>query len=243
MTLEFEDPRYTSQDARFVVECLRAYMAISSAQMRGLAALLLAGPPVQLHPLMTLIRAQAEACGSAWWLLGPLLDDANEGGSTVNDELIARNFDALDRSKILFLQQLRARLSRLRIDGGEAFDDVANQLVRYEGELVALHGDAGLKWSYRRDGSPKEIIGIGAAQPPQLTEVVMIAVEYAYGQAHRGEGINLYKLFSGYAHGSIEMFFSHGQTAWLSLVRQADASGPEVRDFSNLVLRMHYQLL
>lgn len=244
VTRAFDDPRYTDRDARFVVECVRAYMAIASAQMRGVASLLSAGPPVQLHPLMTMIRAQAEACGSAWWLMGPLLDDEKVAAMTAPTDVIARNFDTLDRSKTTYLDQLRTRQARLKVSGDiSLLDDAARKVEAYESELVVLHGVEGLKWSQRKNGTRKDILGIGSLTPPQLTEVVMIAVEYAYGQDQRGEEINLYKLFSGYAHGSIEMFFSHGQTAWLSLVGQVSASEGECRDFSNLTLRMYYQLL
>ncbi len=242
--LTLRDPRYRSSDAQFLFECLRGYMAISSAQMRGVAAVLQAGPPVQLHPLMTLIRAQAEACGGAWWLLGPLLDDDGEDASTSDVERLAIVCDVLDRSQLTRLDQLRVRLKRRRVDDvspGGGDDEVV--LRSFEADLQSRHGDDGLKWDRRKDGTPRRIIGVGRAQAPRLTELATLAVDYAYGQGHRGKGMDYYKMLSGYAHGSIEMFFSHGQTPQTSLVRLVDASSADVRKLGSLVLRIHWTLL
>jgi hypothetical protein len=117
-------------------------------------------------------------------------------------------------------------------------DDATNAVAAYEAQLLALHGEGGLRLDKKG-----RIRGVGVEQIPQSTEIVQAAVEYAFGRDHRGEGTNLYKLWFGYAHGSIEMLYAHGQQAWTSLTAVTEASADELRDFSNLTLRMNYRLL
>jgi hypothetical protein len=240
-----DDPRYDRGDAQFFVECLRGYVAISSAQLRGIAALLLCGPPVQLHPMMTLIRAQAEACGSAWWILDPLVDADGQDGEISDTERAALPMKVFDRSQLLRLEQLRNRRKRRRLETDlPRSEEVEQQLEAYEAELEARHGTTGLKWEKRKDGSLKRIIGVGEAQVPKLTELATSGVRYAYrGEAHGGKSVSPYPMLSGYAHGSIEMFFSHGQSPVTSLVRLVTASSNEVRVLTALVLRIHEALL
>lgn len=239
------DLHHDRTDAQFVVESLRGYVGISSSHLRGLGAMLLAGPPVPLYPVMTLIRAQAEACGSAWWIFEPLVNFEGDDASISDVQLAALPLKVLDRSQVLRLDQLRTRLKRHRQDAGSAdVDGLEVELEKFETRLRALHGDSGLIWEKRKDGSLKRIAGVGEQRTPKLFELATAGVRSAYrGESHGGANINPYAMLSGYAHGSIETFFSHGQSPATSLVRLADAGSDEVRVVTGLVLRMHEALL
>lgn len=64
------------EDVALLTETLRALVGVAGVQLHGVAANLRSGPPVYLHPLVTLVRGIAEACGQIWWCVEPWVNDA-----------------------------------------------------------------------------------------------------------------------------------------------------------------------
>jgi hypothetical protein len=83
-----------------------------------------------------------------------------------------------------------------------------------------------------------EIVGLFGQRLGQTTDRVIAAVEYGYGQQHRGEQINMYRLLSGYAHGSVEIFFAHTSAA-APQVACLQASAGELHGLISLCLRTY----
>ena len=70
------DRSWPADEATLLREALVGFVAVAAFQLRGVASLIGAGPPVPLHPLVTLVRGIAEACGQCWWHVEPWISDA-----------------------------------------------------------------------------------------------------------------------------------------------------------------------
>lgn len=70
------DRSWPADEATLLREALVGFVAVAAFQLRGVASLIGAGPPVPLHPLVILVRGIAEACGQCWWHVEPWISDA-----------------------------------------------------------------------------------------------------------------------------------------------------------------------
>lgn len=70
--------KWLDDDVEFLSESIKGLLGIAGAQLLGLGRIISPGEPVRLHPLVTVLRGVAEACGTISWLVSPWLD-AKEG--------------------------------------------------------------------------------------------------------------------------------------------------------------------
>lgn len=195
-------------DVDFLARTVRALMAVAGAQLHGLGHILVAGSPIHLHPLVTLLRGIAEAMGWVWWLSAPILPDPDEDVDIPPGEWFARANRVMDRSQLHHLEELAQRRSRREASKGKDSQDhqVVRQIDALKKHFGGLHGDnASLSGGRRTWRIGQEVI-------PKKTDLVIAVTEYAYGERYRGSGMNPYRLYSGYAHASVEVVFAH-QTA------------------------------
>src|SRR5579862_49649 len=73
------DGSWPACDIVLLRESLLGLISVAAFQLNGVGDLLAAGPPINLFPLVTLVRGIAEACGRIWWHLEPWLDDKTVG--------------------------------------------------------------------------------------------------------------------------------------------------------------------
>ncbi|MDQ3963586.1 MAG: hypothetical protein M3277_06715 [Actinomycetota bacterium] len=193
-------------DVDFLERTVRALMAIGGAQLRGLGHILVAGSPFHLHPLVTLLRGVAEAMGWVWWLSAPILPDPAEGVDISAPEWLTRAKRVVDRSQLHHLEELalrRARREASKGKGSEEYQQVDRQIGALKEHFSRLHGhDASLSGKRRTWRIGQETI-------PKKTDLVIAVTEYAHGERYRGSGLNPYRLYSGYAHASVEIVFAH----------------------------------
>ena len=201
---------WTDEDIRFPVESVRGLVAIHIAQLDGFRSLIAGGPPLLLHPAMTLIRGAAEAGGLLTWLLEPWV--APPGDDELQDEAAWAqvSIPVLVRSQVLRLDEMANRRWRREVGAGAVQPQDETALSQFKQSLTQQHGSDKVTFT---DGRKKWAVA-GVALP-NATERVTSVTEYAYGNTFRGSGINPYPMLSGYAHARVETLF-----------KSAPASGP-----------------
>jgi hypothetical protein len=198
------------EDVRLLSEALRAFVGVAACQVQGLGALLASGPPVHLHPLATLVRSIAEACGWIWWHVEPWLNDAGDDAELEPAEWDQLSQPILARIELIRLDGLTSRQRRHRASHGEDSAEYrASQaaVAAYKDQLRARHDPSRVVLS--GDRRRWRICGQGL---PEITKLVTAATEYAYGQDTRGSGSNPYPMYSAYAHASLETVFASAGT-------------------------------
>jgi len=198
------------EDLEFLGKALQALVGVSGSQLRGIAALCRAVPPIGLHPLATLLRGLAEASGKVWWFMQPWIEDSNDWLTLSPSEWDRRSGIVLCRTQIAHLDALAERRRRFEAEKGidnSDYQAVDGEISSYKSRLAALNGGrADLVLS----GGRKKWC-VGGESMPASTDLVMAATEYAYDKSFRGSGLNLYPLYSGFAHGSLELVFAHAR--------------------------------
>jgi hypothetical protein len=222
-------------DVDFLARTIRALTAIGGAQLRGAGHVLMAEPSIQLHPLVTLLRGIAEASGMIWWLNAPLLPRVDEAVDIQPAEWLARGTRVVTRSQLHHLDELaqrRARREASHRQGSEEYRQVVKQADALKQHFINLHG-AGASFSGGR-----KAWRIGQETLPQKTDLVIAVTEYAYGERYRGSGINPYRLYSGYAHASVELVFAHAtETMTSQMSTLIVAEEDEVQAIAGAALR------
>lgn len=237
--------KWLDDDVDFLSESVKGLLGIAGAQLLGMGRLVSHGEPVQLHPLVTLLRGVAEACGTISWLVSPWLD-AREDEEESEDPADWWNSSqpVLARIELLELEARMSRVHRLRA----AFTDDQPSLTNAEAlledlrqKLVARHGSDNATVR----GSRKDL-KIEGESMPAYTELVTMATEFSHGAKYRGTGMNPYPMLSGFAHANVEILFSQPPT-----YRRPGMSGlysaqvGEVRDLMALGCRLvetHYEI-
>jgi hypothetical protein len=229
------DGSWPPDEEALLHEALLGFVAVAAFQLHGVAALIGTGPPVPLHPLVTLVRGIAEACGQCWWHVEPWINDAG-----ADQELEVEAWDRLSapilaRIELAHLDALAARRRRLGAIHGETstqYEDADRAVSAYRSELQRRHAVVGVTVS--GDRRRWEILG---QKLPQATDLVIPATEYAYGQHVRGSGRNPYPLYSAYAHASLEAIFATAGIARTPLSRLHLANTTELRRLSATATR------
>ena len=176
---------------------------------------------------MTLVRGIAEASGLAWWLVQPWLNDAGGGDVLEPTEWDQQSCPILARIERVYLEELANRRRRLEAvygNGSSEYGVAALAVDSYKADLRARHASAELVVT--GDRRAWRICGEGL---PSATDVVTAATEYAYGQHHRGSGMNPYPMYSGYAHASLETLFASGGSRRPPMSQLAIAEPVELR--------------
>jgi len=204
--------KWLEQDVDFLSEAIKGLLGIAGAQLLGMGRLVSPGEPVLLHPLVTLLRGVAEACGTVSWLVSPWIVVGEEVEDTKSPE------DWWNGSQPILarieLLQLEARMSRLRrlkaafTDNQSSVVEAEVALERIRGDLEACHGIG----SAEVRGSRRESLRIQGETMPSYTELVTMATEFSHGSKCRGSGMNPYPMFSGFAHANVEVLFSQAPT-------------------------------
>jgi hypothetical protein len=200
------------EDVAFLDQALRALIGMASLQLRGFGAICRSGPPLTLHPVITILRGIAEAVGKIWWLNEPLLAPSGAGTEVTEDDWDTKACTILCRSQLSWLHSLAERRGRMRAAHGEASRQYLNAesaINQFKTTLRGQHGgDPGLALT---GGTANW--KVGGNSMPKNSEMVTAATEYAYGVRFVGSGRNPYPLYSGYAHGSIELWFAPASKA------------------------------
>lgn len=115
---------WTPEDVRFLLEALRALVLVAGSQLSGVGELLAAGLPVRLHPLATLVRGIAEACGKIWWLAQPLLATLDQDAQLSPLLWGERAVQILHRSQLARLDTLYERRRRRKASPGQENDAI-----------------------------------------------------------------------------------------------------------------------
>jgi hypothetical protein len=229
------DGSWPQDEGTLLREALLGFVAVAAFQLHGVASLIDAGPPVPLHPLVTLVRGIAEACGQSWWHVEPWINDTG-----ADQELQVEAWDQLSapifaRIELAHLDGLAARRRRLGAIHGEAsthYEEADRAVSAYRSEVQQRHGVVGAKVSGGR--RTWEVLG---QKLPQATDLVIAATEYAYGQDTRGTGRNPYPLYSAYAHASLEAIFATDGTSRTPLSLLHVAKATELRRLSATATR------
>ncbi len=188
-----------------------------------------------LHPLVTLVRGIAEACGQCWWHVEPWINDAGADQELEVDAWDQLSAPIFARIELAHLDGLAARRRRLGAIHGETsteYEEADRVVSAYRSELQRRHALVGIVVS--GDRRKWEILG---EKLPQATNLVIAATEYAYGQHTRGTGRNPYPLYSAYAHASLEAIFAAAGTARTPLSRLHLANTTELRRLSATATR------
>lgn len=211
------------REVEFLHRAIRALVGVAGGHLSGIARLFATAPPLGLFPVMALVRGVAEACGKIWWLMEPWLDETGAGRTPSQAGYNAACSRVLSRTQVLHLNSLADRRRRVEASFGQTsaqYQETQSLITAYKTILTDLHGTnlvvTGRRTEWRVCGEPM----------PPATNMVEAVSEYAYGQSFRGTGINPYPLYSGFAHGSVELIFAHDDRfsgAPLSQLVQADA--------------------
>lgn len=205
------------------------YVLMAAEQLAGVGLLYAAGPPVRLFPTVTLLRGVAEASGRVFWLLDPWTD--KDGTKTGADWPIDTR-RILGRLELVLVETLHTRLRRHR----------AQRLLPPVTDTAAA--EAALREAQDRIGRPDRtanVMGkpgswvVYGERLPVTTDWVAAATEYGHGQRHRGTGLNLYPLYSGYAHASLDVLLARPST--VPLHQAVIATDDEARDLAGTALR------
>lgn len=222
-------------DVDFLARTIQVLTATAGAQLRGAGHVLAAEPPVQLHPLVTLLRGIAEASGMIWWLTAPLLPSLDEVVDIPPAEWLARGKRMVTRSQVLHLDELaqrRARREASHGQGSDSYRQAARQIDALKQHLATLHGELASFTGGRKAWR------IGEETMPTKTELVSAVTEYAYGERFKDSGMNPYRLYSGYAHASVELVRAHAtETKTSPLSRLICGEEDEVQSIAGAALR------
>ena len=203
---EIAHGRWSNEDITFLFEAISALLGTSCAHVVSLANSLSAVDPVLIHPVMTLIRSEAEAAGLMMWVLEPFI--APNGVHEVADDTLWFEVAAkvLARAQLLMFDSLNDRAKRHRADGNtQGAADVdersAQEARRIEGQHPA--GTTTLR------GTDRRAWRVAGEQLPTRTDQAIVSTEYAYGQDARFSGMNPYPMLSGHAHASLDVTFAY----------------------------------
>ncbi len=97
---------WLDSDIMLLAKTLRVYVGIAALHLGGLSRILRAGPPIDLHPLVSLVRSIAEATGKAWWQVEPWLDDEGAAETLQPEEWELRSRPILARLELTHLDEL-----------------------------------------------------------------------------------------------------------------------------------------
>lgn len=138
----------------------------------------------------------------------------------------------LGRLELMLVETYHARVRRQRAQHHQppVTDPAAAQTALREAKdrIVGRDPSAKLK------GNSKTWSVYGE-QLPVATEWVTAATEYAHGQQHRGTGLNMYPLYSGYAHASLDVLLMRPSTT--PMLEAVIASPDEARRLAGTGLR------
>jgi hypothetical protein len=216
-------------------ETLRARVGVSGSQLYGIGTLFSSGPPILLHPLVTLIRGIAETCGRILWLIRPWLNESSEEveadlKETTWDELAIRVLARVELSRLEALWDRRRRLVASHNVEHELVQSATSSYASYRTALQARHQNSKLDGQIRTWKLHGEKI-------PTNTTLVTGVTEYAYGQSALGSGRNPYPMYSGYAHGSIETVFASAGPNRPPITSLMYADDVEIRRLAGIALR------
>lgn len=228
-------PKY---DVIWLDQILLGYLAIAGSQLSGIADLYAADDSLRLHPLTTLVRGVAEASGKIWWQCAPWLDTLGPGTYVTENERRDYCRRVLARSELARLDALADRRRRLAAAHGEISPQCQQaqvDIASYKAKLQALHGkDPGFGLT---KGRKNWRVG-GERLPDATTDLVIAVTEYAYGPSFMGSGFNIYPLYSGYAHASIELLFDKAPlTSMPPIPDLLEADEVEARRLAGIALR------
>jgi len=195
--------KWLDNDVVFLFEAVRGLLGVAASQVQGLAQLYLAGPPILLHPSATLVRGTAEAGGTAIWLLEPWITALAGNSVLYEDDWKRQSVTVLARTEVKHLDELDSRRRRRETSPGFPNSGQDTELQDFKDLLLQRHSSCDVKVS----GGRKKW-AVHGESAPDLTYRVTAATEYAYGQRHRGEGLNPYPTLSGYAHAGLDVVFA-----------------------------------
>jgi hypothetical protein len=202
--------KWTRQDAAWVGLAAQGLVGIAGSHLHGIARTLADDDPLWLHPFMTLARGVAEAAGQIFWLAEPFLDGMAPNSTNVfcgQDEWDRRASLTLARSQCSYLEGLAQRRNRYaKFYGPDSTQyTAANAAIdQYKDDLRKIHDAEDLvltrgkgAWSIRDQSIPS------------TSSLVTSVTEYAFGHNQPFRGVDLYPLYSGYAHASLELLLSN----------------------------------
>jgi hypothetical protein len=197
---------WVDEDIIRLYEALRGLIGIAGAQMNGLSRLSDGGVPIMRHPLMTLVRGVAEACGNIAWLTSPWIVHPGEVQETNVADWCADSAPVLSRLQLLWYDaeydRRRRILSTVNVtpERVAAAEDALSELrTRFETQ----HGldNATFRGTNRNEWS------INGEKIPYRRDLASRATEYSHGPAFVGAGIYHYPTMSGFAHASLDFLF------------------------------------
>jgi hypothetical protein len=224
------------EDVAFLDQALRALIGIAAVQLRGFGAICRSGPPLALHPAMTILRAIAEAVGKVWWLNEPLLAPSGTSAEVTEADWDAKACTILCRAQLSWLDSLAERRGRMRAAHGEASSQYLSAESAINQFKATLRGQHGMDPGLALTGGSRNW-KVGGNSMPTSSEMVTAATEYAYGVRFIGSGRNPYPLYSGYAQGSIELWFAPASKAAMTMSTLNEARPEEAATIVGLACR------
>lgn len=227
---------WSDEDVTFPFEAAAAFLGTVCSHVVGLANTFAAGDPVRIHPVMTLIRSEAEAAGLMMWMLEPFV-----APSGVHEEVEAARWlpfasTVLARAQLLMIDSLNDRAKRRRAEGnGEAAAEADEGLADHARRIKEQDSSEATNLT----GTDRKAWRVAGERLPTRTQQSTISTEYAYGQDARFSGMNPYPMLSGHAHASLDVAFAYTlgrRDAGMSALFAAAPS--EVRKTASLAIRI-----
>ena len=178
---------WPQEDVALLTEALRALVGVAGVQLSGIAANLRVGPPVYLHPFVTLVRGVAEASGQIWWCVEPWVNDTESGSPLHPLEWDVRSQPVPARIELVQLDALARRRRRRQASYGEAsaeYREASVAVDKYKVDLSNRHGSLDAQLTGGR--SSWRVCG---QRLPDVTDLV-----------DRGDGVCLRTTYSRYWH-------------------------------------------
>lgn len=232
---------WTDDDLRFLVQAIRGLMGVEGAQLTGLRDLFAAGPPVLLHPAVTLVRGTAEAGGLLIWLLEPWVNNTAGDDQVEETAWKALSLPVLARTQLLLLDAMASRRRRREALGSPDVSIAEVELDLLKQRLLKEHGSTNVLLTGGRKNWR-----LYNEKLPDLTDAVTAATEYSYGQSFRGTGMNPYPMLSGYAHASLDVVFAQAPSTrrppMSSLLAGRDDDAHRIASLALRVLATTYEI-
>ncbi len=197
---------WSDEDVTLPFEAASALLGTACSHVVGLANTFASGDPVLIHPVLTLIRSEAEAAGIMMWTLEPFI-----APSGVHEEIDGARWlpfagKVLARSQLLMIDSLNDRAKRQRAErNAEAATDTGEK-VAHHARRIKEQDSSG---TTHLAGTDRRAWRVAGESLPTRTEQATISTEYAYGQDARFSGMNPYPMLSGHAHGNLDVTFAY----------------------------------